>query len=134
MDRAEKEKVLEAMEAPAAELDLSTELGETTAAEALLESTGALEATAPAAEVAADAEEDLAVVTPAMSSEERHALLAQPFVEALMETTMEETLFNLMAEAIDDEFNLLVLPRQIVQNALVESLPAAAAAAVDDSP
>ena len=52
-EAAEKEKVLEAMEAPAAELDLSTELGETTAAEALLESTGALETTAPAAEVAA---------------------------------------------------------------------------------
>lgn len=129
-DAADAKQLIEAMDKPAAELDLSTELEQTAA----LETTGGVELESSTdlgtvtaiedvevAELAATAE--AAAVSPVeMSPEQRHALLSQPFVEALMESTMEEALFNLMAEAVSDEFNLLVLPRQIVQNVLLENL------------
>ena len=58
----------------------------------------------------------LANSRPTIPAEEKRKLLMDPFVEALLESTVEDTLFNLMAEAVHGEFNLDIPPRQIIQN------------------
>jgi hypothetical protein len=80
-----------------------------------------------------------AAVEKAISAEQRRALLADPFVESLLESTLENTFFNMMSEAVHGEFNLHTAPRLIIQNvhagAEEEQPPAAALAPVpDDEP
>ena len=53
----------------------------------------------------------------ALAPAQRQALLADPFVESLLESTLENTFFNLMSEAVHGEFQLSMAPRQIIQNA-----------------
>jgi len=99
---------------PAADLDMSAEI-----------------ATVGAAKEQAD-EDKSAASSSAISLERKRALLADPFVESLLESTLENTFFNLMSEAVHGEFNLHAAPRLIIQNVhegAAEEVAAAAAAA-----
>jgi hypothetical protein len=126
-EAADAKVITAAMDIPAAELDLSAELQSADAETAAgasdeYETTGV--ETAELSEM--EAADTPPAVAPPLSTEKRASMLSEPFVEALMETTLEEALYNLMSEAIDGEFNLSVLPRQIVQNVRQEELPSTA--------
>jgi hypothetical protein len=92
-----------------------------------------------AEETPADSAEALAeaAVENAISAEQRRALLADPFVESLLESTLENTFFNMMSEAVHGEFNLHREPRLIIQNVHAgadddEFAPAVLAPVADD--